>query len=143
LACPAPRSASRGREATGRVQSRVDAPQPGTRRDVTTPGYAAPVAELVACVRCGAEGISLPATPDAALTCSACHASQPARDYLPMARLKRASTTSSKLYRVDVAIPDDLRHKVDDEKRARRRLIVALLVAIPIVSGAAVAVALL
>jgi hypothetical protein len=64
-----------------------------------------------------------------------------------MARLKRASSTSSsKLYRIEdrieVGLQEDLRHKVD-ERRAKRRLLVALLVGLPVVGGIVLAITLL
>lgn len=103
------------------------------------------MAELVACVRCGAvDGVELPADEDATtVTCAACAAEQPARDYLsPMAQLKRATTTSSKLPKIEVGIPEDLRHRVD-ERKAKRRLVVVIVVGIGVAAGILVGIAML
>ncbi|MBX3157343.1 MAG: hypothetical protein KF773_15315 [Deltaproteobacteria bacterium] len=102
------------------------------------------MAELVACVRCGAvDGVELPVEDAATVTCAACAAAQPAHDYLsPMAQLKRATTATSKLPKIAVGIPEDLRHRVD-ERKAKRRIAVAIAVAVGVVAGILVGIAML
>jgi hypothetical protein len=107
------------------------------------PAYHWSVAERVACVRCGAEGgIRLPDARAAVVTCAACEAEQPARDYLsPMARLKRATSTNQ-VPKVEVGMTEDLRHQVD-ERKARRKLVLALGIGIPVVAGIVAGIAML
>jgi hypothetical protein len=100
------------------------------------------VDELVACVRCGAaEGVRLPAADATVVICAACEAEQPAGDYVsPMARIRRATSTN-KVPKITVGIPEDLRHKVE-ERKAKRRLAFALGLGMVLV-GIVVAVAML
>jgi hypothetical protein len=87
--------------------------------------------------------VRLPDAQATVVTCTACEAEQPAGDYAPMARLKRATSTN-KVVRVEVkvGIPEDLRHQVD-ERKARRRLVLALGIGIPVVAGIVVGIAML